>query len=74
VGLDHIIVTAVLALVGDRGSFLYIIRIFAATYKMRDRVKGRPEAIAIAIEVVGHEILVDLAAEAQDAIASAVAT
>ncbi len=73
-GLDNIFVPSVLALVGDRGRFLHVVRIFTATHKRRDRVEGRPKAIAIAPEVIGHEVFVDLAAVAQDAIASTVAT
>ena len=73
-GLDNIVVTTVLALVGDRGRLLHVVRIFAATNKSGDRIEGRPEAIAIAPEVVSRKVLIDLAAEAQDAIAGAVAT
>ena len=49
-------------------------RIFSAANECRGRVESLSEAVAIPSEVVGDEVFVDVAAVAQDAVASTSAT
>ena len=49
-------------------------RIFSAANERRGRVESLSEAVAIPSEVVGDEVFVDVAAVAQDAVASTSAT
>ena len=47
--------------------------VLPAAYKVGLWVEGGDEALAVAVEVVGHKVVVDFAGEAQDAVTGAVA-